>query len=74
MIKDRKRIQRKAVRPRPREIERWTQALSSVEEFLQEAPNRSMLHTCCWGVFGSSATYCTSKDTISITSMRDSGA
>src|SRR5829696_6243019 len=38
MKKDRKRIWRKAVRPLPREIERWTQALSSAEEFLQVSP------------------------------------
>jgi len=38
MKKDRKRIRRKAVRSRPREIERWTQALSSAEEFLQVSP------------------------------------
>ena len=31
MKKDRKRIRAKAVRPRPPEIERWTQALSSAE-------------------------------------------
>jgi hypothetical protein len=38
MKKDRKRIRRKAVRSRLREIERWTQTLSSAEEFLQVSP------------------------------------
>jgi hypothetical protein len=36
--KDRKRIRRKAVRSRPPEIERWTQALSLAKEFLQINP------------------------------------
>jgi hypothetical protein len=38
MKKDRKGIRRKTVRFRPCEIERWTQALSSAEEFFQVSP------------------------------------
>jgi hypothetical protein len=74
MKKDRKRIRRKAVRRRPREIERWTQALSSAEEFLQVSPEPLDAPHLLLGVSGSSATYCTSKESVSITPMRDSGA